>query len=574
MMLTKKGKMQTVWLVVVLSIALWTDANGMKVVRDGKCGENVTWSLVSGNLTIEGNGPVTCSTDNEWSDIKYSIKNVVIKDGVTSIGDNAFNFCTGLTTVVLPKTLKSIGKSAFFYCSGLRAIDFPEGLTSIGQSAFCSCDSLEKVVIPRSMTRIENMVFGMCSGLKELIIPDTVTSIGDSVFSSCLALTEVVIPGSLTDIGDSSVGSVFFQCKHLKKVTIQPGVKTIGNRAFEQCNDLVELSIPDTVTTIGDAAFKDCESLSEVMIPDSVTTIGESAFECTNLRSVTIPESVERIGKRAFFVRDSFYCSKRDGLTSAFYQGTRTISTQEVFNSDYIKLVCVPEDYKVTTFCQFDVTQSRTNPTCQEYNRMFNNCTKGAFRNGNVTTEKWKGTRDWERNSNGCMVYACDADVGNVSWSGCNSTEESTRVCLEGECREGTILPDKKIIVVVDLDDGLESGSMNATEIIRVLIDALETEIDDDLLVGWESDERGFVIRVYLYVDKKETAETIATGVDALPKGDECMTDNVFCKRKAVRILSSDKELSGAVMVHERLKRIFIVFNFVFVVGILNMALE
>ena len=121
---------------------------------------------------------------------------------VTSIGDEAFRYCRGLTSVTIPNSVTSIGYYAFDSCSGLTSVTIPNSVTSIGNNAFQYCSSLTSVTISSSVTSIGNNAFQYCSSLTSVTIPNSVTSIGDEAFSGCNRLTSVTIPNNITDIGD------------------------------------------------------------------------------------------------------------------------------------------------------------------------------------------------------------------------------------------------------------------------------------------------------------------------------------------------------------------------------------
>ena len=216
-----------------------------------------------------------------------------IPAGLSSIDDNAFLECTGLTAVTIPDTVTYIGRSAFNGCTGLTAVTIPESVTSIGDSAFCGCTGLTAVTIPDSLTTIGDHAFSSCS-LTAVTIPESVTFIGDGAFSSC-SLTAVTVPGSVTSIGES----VFCNCS-LTSVTISEGVRMIGRQAFSNCPALTSVEIPQSVTDIGEGAFSHCRKLRSITIPEGVLTIGKEAFSLTGISYVNIPASVTSIGDDAF----------------------------------------------------------------------------------------------------------------------------------------------------------------------------------------------------------------------------------------------------------------------------------
>ena len=132
------------------------------------------------------------------------VKNVVLLDGVTSIGDSAFNNCSNLTSVTIPNSVTSIGNEAFNNCSNLISVTIPNRVTSIGDNAFNSCSSLTSMIIPNSVTSIGDYAFEYCSNLTSITIPNSVTSIGESAFEGCSSLASVTIPNSVTSIGSSA----------------------------------------------------------------------------------------------------------------------------------------------------------------------------------------------------------------------------------------------------------------------------------------------------------------------------------------------------------------------------------
>ena len=128
------------------------------------------------------------------------VKDLVIPNSVESIGNYAFQSCSGLTSVTIPNTVTSIGGCAFMKCSGLTSVTIPNSVTSIGVSAFQSCSGLTSVTIPNSVKSIGLLAFSYCSGLTSVTIPNSVTSIGQYAFDCCSALTSVTIGNSVESI--------------------------------------------------------------------------------------------------------------------------------------------------------------------------------------------------------------------------------------------------------------------------------------------------------------------------------------------------------------------------------------
>ena len=226
-----------------------------------------------------------------------SLTSITIPNGVTSIGYEVFSGCTNLTSITIPDSVTSIGTSAFYRCINLTSIKIPFGVTCIGDQAFFGCTSLADITIPDSVISIGEWAFHSCTSFRSITIPDSVMSISKGAFIYCTSLTSITIPDSVMSIGDSA----FYGCTSLKSITIPDSVTSIGHDAFSGCTSLTSITIPDSVTSINNSAFNGCTSLTSVMIPDSVTSIGDSAFSgCTSLTSITIPNSVTSIGYRAF----------------------------------------------------------------------------------------------------------------------------------------------------------------------------------------------------------------------------------------------------------------------------------
>ena len=193
---------------------------------------------------------------------KEKMLSAVVGDCVTSIGDGAFYYCIGLTSIDIPDSVTSIGEQAFEDCISLANINIPSGVTSIGNLAFENCSSLTSIDIPNSVTSIGNSAFQSCSGLTSCTIGSGVTSIGYYVFQDCSSLSSIVIPSGVTSIGDG---------------------------AFKYCYGLTSIDIPDSVTSIGDWVFYECTGLTSIVIPSGVTSIGIYAFaDCSSLSSITV----------------------------------------------------------------------------------------------------------------------------------------------------------------------------------------------------------------------------------------------------------------------------------------------
>ena len=250
---------------------------------------DLTWSFSQdGVLTISGYGEMEDFTvsggttaNTPWLEYRHKIKKIVIKDGVTSIGKNAFYGTYYVTEVALPKTLTKIREYAFFYCPRLENINLPDGLEEIGSSAFTGCK------------------------FKSIDIPDSVVKIGAMAFDTNRELIQVVLPNGLQVVN----ASTFNWCSGLKEITIPKSVKEIRVGAFDGCDVLrnvyftgtssewVQIEIgPDNSRLLAatihfsDGTTSQTSSLDTPEVLDPTETMEE-----TEPTEETIPETTEEI---------------------------------------------------------------------------------------------------------------------------------------------------------------------------------------------------------------------------------------------------------------------------------------
>lgn len=170
------------------------------------------------------------------TDGSLAIPNEIEGYPVTSIGNQAFERCSKLTSIIIPNGVTRIGDKAFGACNNLTSVKIPNSVTSIGNGAFSSCRNLISIIIPNSVTRINEATFIDCHSLTSITIPNSVTSIGWSAFPSC-GLTSIEIPNSVTSID----GYAFYNCSSLKNIIISNSVASIGVKAFDNCSSLTEV---------------------------------------------------------------------------------------------------------------------------------------------------------------------------------------------------------------------------------------------------------------------------------------------------------------------------------------------
>lgn len=231
------------------------------VIIGGYCGDNLTWVYdeMTGELTISGTGAMSdwSSPWNEWS---HSITAVVIEEGVTNIGANAFASFYNLRTVSIPESVTYIGAGAFDGCSSLTNITIPANVSYIGDGAFRHCSGLTDVSIANGVTSVGSEAFYSCEQLAQITIPNSVTYIGSRAFANCSSLVVIDLPDRLDYIGEE----VFYNCYNLTGITLSEGISEIGYNAFYGCTGLLRIAIPTSVTRIGGNAFGNCDNLTEV----------------------------------------------------------------------------------------------------------------------------------------------------------------------------------------------------------------------------------------------------------------------------------------------------------------------
>ena len=170
--------------------------------KKNQCGDNLTFTLKNGTLTISGTGPMwdmhsynDADVCPPWDEKRDKIKKIVIESGVTSVGQWAFMECQNLASASLPTTLKRIGEMAFWDCKNLKKIKLPNGFETLDQYAFQGCDSLTDVSIPSSTRVIDYGAFGSCYQLKKVVIPTGIQYYGPQIFDNCIRLSEMYFKG-------------------------------------------------------------------------------------------------------------------------------------------------------------------------------------------------------------------------------------------------------------------------------------------------------------------------------------------------------------------------------------------
>ena len=281
--------------------------------------------------------------------------NTIIPNSVTSIGDNAFLVCSGLTSVTIPNSVTSIGKYAFYNCSGLTSVTIPNSVTSIGYGAFGGCSGLTSVTVDKNNGTydsrdncnaiIETSTNKLIVGCKNTTIPNSVTSIGDRAFEGCSGLTSVTIGNSVTSIGKYA----FAGCWGLTSVTIGNSVTSIGDYAFTDCSGLTSVTIGNSVTSIGYDAFRGCSGLTKlVSLAVEPPICGEGAFEKVDKTTcqLLVPEESINKYKTADQWKEFLYILGYDGVDDVSVDSQNAV--YEVYNLQGVRVGSGMREAEVT----------------------------------------------------------------------------------------------------------------------------------------------------------------------------------------------------------------------------------
>lgn len=271
-----------------------------------------------------------------------TLPSVTVNNGVTysvtAIGNQAFQYCSNMTSITIPGSITRIGESAFAECYKLSAIAIPASVTNISEGAFSNCQNVTQFTVDVANTSYSSvngalfdknqtilLAYPMASSSTQYTVPSTVTAIGKNVFYNNSKLTEVTLPAGLTAVNDYG----FYYASKLATLNIPATVSSIGQNAFNnslwyqnyynsqpdgmifinQClyaykgalpanSDIV---VPNGTNQIGAGVFKNASGLKTISIPEGIKSIGERAFQnCTNLMGADIPNSVTHVGQYAF----------------------------------------------------------------------------------------------------------------------------------------------------------------------------------------------------------------------------------------------------------------------------------
>ena len=269
-------------------------------------------------ITYEGLLYSVSSIGNSAFSHCYELTSIFIPKSISAIKEWAFEGCKKLTSVhitdiaswcsikcestpllyatlylngeevkqlIIPDGVETIGRAAFACYKRLASVTMPPSVKTIDNHAFDHCDSLTSVTINDGLTDIGNYSFAYCMRLESIIIPNSVTSIGDNAFSNCFCLEFVSLPNSVTYIGEYA----FSSCSKLESISLPQHISSIQRSSFSSCYALQSVYIPQGVASIGDIAFTGCFSLTDVYcFAETIPETGRNIFEPIGMTNATL----------------------------------------------------------------------------------------------------------------------------------------------------------------------------------------------------------------------------------------------------------------------------------------------
>lgn len=257
----------TAALLVVLMPAMKTEAADLS----GKCGENASWELSDGVLTIKGTGDTFSYEIFElpWEDEVEKIKAFVVEDGITSVGNRYCDGAKNLISVSLPESVTSIGDSVFWGCHNLKDIKLPSNLKSMGKSMLVQCRAMEHIDIPEGITVISERTFDACRNLKTINLPSSLVKIEKYAFWRCEKLEYIVLPATVREVEEVA----FEKCTNLKYICYPKSVETdlYGSRVLDETTPVWLSYVENSDGTVSVTVEKLPENKeSEVVLPSDV----------------------------------------------------------------------------------------------------------------------------------------------------------------------------------------------------------------------------------------------------------------------------------------------------------------
>ena len=538
-------------MIIVACAAMTGRCDEVNEVISKQCGDNIVCNLntTSGTLFVSGTGNMTnynSSSGVPWHSNRSLVTNIVVGEGVKSIGSYAFNNHENLLNVSLPNSLEWIEENAFIWCEKLRNISIPSNVRYIGTKSFWDTD-LTSINIPASVATIGNAVFGFCRKLGYIEV--------DKNNANYTSLNGVLYDKGLRYL-------ISFPCNLTNDYTIPDGPYYIRPYAFYGCEKLKTLNIPQSISIFGEHAFNFCYSLSYVNITSSMSRIGVESLRESGIKSITVPpniqfveyysvadcenlESVIVAGNASFGYGAFSYCTSLKRVTYLGNKDPGVYIGKDSFNGcKSLCFVCVPPEYESNAFCgRIDFLKSSS---CLQLHNDEHKCFKIVCNGTNLTIAKRENVISWERQTNECIDYYCDNETGLIARNKCNS---DTSLCSNGKCVDKTSVSNDKWAVTIEFNVEV---SVSVDEVIDVI--STETGINlDDVVISTEFDDNGYITRIVVYINDKETADEIAEKVDS-------SSHEILRHVKNTRVSSNPLQLANSMRINIFISSIILSF--------------
>lgn len=470
----KKSTILKLFLIITIITVLGCvfSLSSSAVVLEGRCGENLTWTLDSGSgvLEIKGKGEMKIDDMSVWSNYGSQVRHLVLSSEISHIDPMVLFYmknCQLITVrpysdyysvvgnclykkITVNKKqcyelvkacvnsysnyantyypLVSIGEYAFAYNKNIESIEIAPGITEIKKGAFIHCENLESVTFPDTLTTIGGSAFGETS-LKNVVLPESLTTIDEGAFAFCRQLESIEIPDTVTHIGNGAFGytrnlksfripkgvsklsNELFVAAGITEIEIPENIKEIGEYTFNGCPNLKNVKILNDDLVLGPHCFAECVDLENINLPKNLTVIPRWCFSvCNDMKNIVIPESVTTIEENAFA-----YCSSLESLH--FGKNLNSIDA-----TAFTKINCFP-------------TISKDNPVYYtESNCIIDRTTKTLVYGNEQSLIPSDGSV--ERIGNSAFIYCIDlksivipdnvVSIGNSAFMGCENLENIT----------------------------------------------------------------------------------------------------------------------------------------------------
>ena len=226
-----------------------------------------------------------------------AVKAISLPESITTLENNVFEGCDSITEFRFPANIKKVPDGILYHCDKLQKVVLTEGTTRIGHEAFNSCPQLNDINISTMNTLTSTGRYAFANtGFTTMTLPNSITEMDYSAFRSCANLESINVPTLLTTVPYDFVA----YCPKLTSVQMHDGIRTVGHNAFYGCRMLATIELNDMITDIEYNAFRDCDSLVVSQIPTALKKIGDNAFNTTNIKSASLPEGMTELGTGIF----------------------------------------------------------------------------------------------------------------------------------------------------------------------------------------------------------------------------------------------------------------------------------